>query len=297
MSLVGFGLMGSQIAQVISSSGIRVVAYDVREDLLSRGLDLIRNGKYGFEASVAKSRISREDANRAFWRITTTTSLEKALDHAQFVLEAVVEDLTIKRDIFRKASEIADPASVLATNTSTLSISQIGSELRPKDRSRVAGMHFFNPPQLMKLVEIVRTKKTSEATVAKISAIALYLGKTPIVEMDYPGFVANRIGISVFAEASEILDKGVSNVRDIDLAMRLGYGYPMGPFELGDLVGLDARLQNMQALFQQTKDERFKPPKLLKKLVRESYFGDPKSKPGSKGGYYEYFQMKRPSEE
>ena len=123
-----------------------------------------------------------------------------------------------------------------------------------------------------------------------------HLGKIPIIVLDYPGFVANRIGISVFSEASALLEKGIANVRDIDLSMRLGYGYPFGPFELGDLVGLDARLQNMIALYRETGDEKFRPPKILRRLVAEGYLGDPKLKPESRGGYYEYFGLKRPSE-
>jgi len=297
ISVIGFGLMGAQISQVFALSGFDVSAYDVTEDRLSNGLGLIKSGKYGLEASVAKSRISRETADIAFSRISTTISLEKALDHAQFVLEAAVEELKVKQEIFRKASKLASSGAVLASNTSTLSISRIGERLTPDERSRLAGMHFFNPPQIMKLVEVVRTKKTSTDVISQIQTVVSTMGKTPIVVLDYPGFVANRIGISVFAEASELLEKGIANVRDIDLSMKLGYGYPMGPFELGDLVGLDARLRNMKALYAETRDRRFYPPKILKRLVAEGYLGDPKAKPGSKGGYYEYYGLKRPSQE
>jgi 3-hydroxybutyryl-CoA dehydrogenase len=157
-------------------------------------------------------------------------------------------------------------------------------------------MHFFNPPQIMKLVEVVKTKKTSQAIVSRIEKVSKALGKIPIIISDYPGFVANRIGISVFSEASVLLEKGIANVRDIDLSIRLGYGYPLGPFELGDLVGLDARLRNMIALYRETGDEKFRPPKILRRLVAEGYLGEPKLKPESRGGYYEYFGLKRPSE-
>ncbi len=296
ISVIGFGLMGAQISQVLSFSGFKVTAYDVSENLLSKGIDLIKGGRYGLEVSASKSRISPEEAVSVLSRISTTTSMENALDHAQFVLEATVEDLKVKQKIFREASARANPDAVLATNTSTLSISRIGEGLKPKVRSRLAGMHFFNPPQVMKLVEIVKTKKTSNETVSRIRAVASELGKTSVLVLDYPGFVANRIGISVFAEASDLLERGIANIRDIDLGMRLGYGYPLGPFELGDLVGLDARLRNMKALYAQTKEERFRPPKILRRLVSQGYLGDPKTKPGSKGGYYDYFGLKRPSE-
>ena len=297
ITVIGFGLMGAQISQVLALSGFRVSAYDVNGELLKKGLDLIRLGKYGLEAAVSKSRITREEADKALARISTCASMEKALDHAQFLLEAAVENLKIKQSIFAKAAELADPGVVLASNTSTLSIAQIGGALRPKLQSRLAGMHFFNPPQVMKLVEVVRTRKTANDVIERIQSVSHRIGKTPVLVKDYPGFVANRIGISVFAEASELLELGVANVRDIDLSMKLGYGYPVGPFELGDLVGLDARLRNMKALYIQTKDKRFRPPKILRKLVSAGYLGDPKLKPGSRGGYYEYYGLKRPSED
>lgn len=289
--------MGAQITQVLALSGFRVCAFDVNQQILNNGLDLMRHGKYGLESAVSKSRLTWEAADEAIERIHGTTSIEKALDHAQFVLEAAVEDLKIKQSIFSKAAELAEPDAVFASNTSTLSIARIGDVLRPKSKTRLAGMHFFNPPQMMKLVEVIRTKKTAAEVVTQIQSICGRIGKTPVLVNDYPGFVANRIGISVFAEASELLERGVANVRDIDLSMRLGYGYPMGPFELGDLVGLETRLRNMQALYAQTRDSRFRPPKILRKLVAENYLGDPKVKPGSRGGYYEYYGLKRPSED
>jgi 3-hydroxyacyl-CoA dehydrogenase len=147
----------------------------------------------------------------------------------------------------------------------------------------------------MKLIEIVRTKETNYDVISQLQMLSQSLHKTSILVYDTPGFVANRIGISVFAEASSLLEKGIASVRDIDLAMRLGYGYPMGPFELGDLVGLDSRLRNMQALYAATQDERFKPPKLLELLVKDGYLGDPEIKKGSRGGYYEYYNLKRPN--
>lgn len=297
VTVVGFGLMGAQISQVLSLSGVQVAGYDVSEDVLSRGWDLIKTGKYGLDPSVRRGRISRDEADSAIARISTTTSLENALDHAQFVLEAAVENLKVKQEIFRKAAVFADQDAVIVSNTSTLSIADIGKVLQPADKERVAGMHFFNPPQIMKLIEIVRTRQTNQETISRIQAIAVTLRKTPVLVLDYPGFVANRIGISVFSEASELLERGIANIRDIDLCMRLGYGYSMGPFELGDLVGLDARLRNMKAMYSKTRDEKFRPPRILRRLVAEGFLGDPATKPGSRGGYYEYFNLKRPSED
>jgi len=297
VSIIGFGLMGAQIGQVFALAGYSVLSYDVVLQTLENGLKLIRSGKYGLETSVNKGRISEADAQNALSRISTSDSMEKALNHAHFVLEVAIEDLRVKQRIFKKAAALADKNAILASNTSTLSLSRIDDQLPNKSKERVVGIHFFNPPQLMKLVEVIKTKKTSERVVSTVQRVVRTLGKVPVLVQDSPGFVANRIGISVFAEASSLLEHKISNVRDIDLSMRLGYGYPMGPFELGDLVGLDARLRNMHILYVQTKDPRFRPPKLLRRLVAEGYLGDPKLKQGSKGGYYEYFGLKRPSEE
>jgi 3-hydroxybutyryl-CoA dehydrogenase len=293
VSIIGFGLMGAQIAQVFAQAGYSVRAYDVSEAQLKSGLELIRNGKYGLESSVSKGRITQAEAGKVMSRIVPVSSLEGACKGSDFILEAIIEDLQTKREIFQKASEVASKEAILASNTSTLSISKISDPFPLQIRSRMVGMHFFNPPQVMKLVEIVRTKETQSKVISIVQTIVASLQKTAILVFDIPGFVANRIGISVFAEASSLLERGIASVRDIDLAMRLGYGYPMGPFELGDLVGLDSRLRNMEALYFETNDERFKPPKILEKLVSEGYLGDPKTKKGSKGGYYEYFGLRR----
>ncbi len=289
--------MGAQIAQLFAQSGYAVSAFDVDNERLESGLSLIRKGKYGLENSIAKGRMDSQTAKRILGNIETSTSIEYTVAGADFVLEAAIEDLKTKREIAKIASEQASSDAVIATNTSTLSISKIAAELPPDARKRVIGMHFFNPPAIMKLVEVVISKETDPTISSRVKKMALELDKVPITVMDYPGFVANRIGISVFAEASDLLAKGVASVRDIDVAMRLGYGYPIGPFELGDLVGLDARLRNMEALYEETGDKKFRPPEMLRKLVSEGYLGDPKTKIGSKGGYYEYFGLKKPSEE
>jgi 3-hydroxyacyl-CoA dehydrogenase len=228
-------------------------------------------------------------------RISPAGTIEDAICDAGLVIEAAIEDLGAKRKIFREVTLKSNfnEDAIVASNTSTLSISSICEPFPLEIRRRFLGMHFFNPPQIMKLVEIVRTKETDEKVISRLQALSRSLGKTPIVVLDVPGFVANRIGISVFAEASSLLERGVSSVKDIDTAMRLGYGYPMGPFELADLVGLDSRLRNMQALYGATGDERFKPPSMLELLVKQGYLGDPKTKKGSRGGYYEYYGLER----
>lgn len=295
VAIIGFGLMGAQIAQVFAQAGYSVSCYDLSKEQVSYGLDLVKNGRYGLKRAVENGRLSKEQADQALARITTHNSIEEAASRAEIVLEAAVEELETKRKIMQKASFVT--GGVLASNTSTLSISRIGESLDVKIRKRMAGMHFFNPPQVMKLVEIVRTEETSPDVLEKLEEATRRVGKIGIQVLDIPGFVANRIGMSVFVEASFLLEKRIASVRDIDLAMRLGYGYPMGPFELGDLVGLDTRLDNMEALYAETGDDRFRPPEILKKLVSSGYVGDPKTKKGSKGGYYEYFGLKRPSED
>lgn len=290
IAIVGFGLMGAQIAQVFALSGFTVSCYDLDSEQVRRGLDLILNGRYGLKNSKERGKLE-EEPSIVLSRITPKNSIEEACSGAFMVLEAAIEDLKVKSNIFQKASSVTN--GILASNTSTLSISSIGNSLEPSLKSRVAGMHFFNPPQVMKLVEIVRTRETSESTLNQIVDIARRIGKTSVLVLDIPGFIANRIGLSVFAEASSLLEKQVASARDIDIAMRLGYGYPLGPFELGDLVGLDSRLRNMQALFDETRDEKFRPPEILKKLVGAGFIGDPKTRKGSKGGYYEYFGLAR----
>ncbi len=297
VAIIGFGLMGAQIAQVFAQAGYQVSAYDVSEEQLYSGLELVKTGRYGLQANVAKGRMSQEESNKVISRIILAKRMEDALFDADIVLEAAIEDPKIKREILESANRFSRPDTILATNTSTLSISKLSDHFPPDVRGRILGMHFFNPPQVMKLVEIVRTRETNPDIVSQVQDLALKLKKTPITVLDIPGFVANRIGISVFAEASSLLEKGVASVRDIDLAMRLGYGYPMGPFELGDLVGLDARLRNMEALYKETQDEKFKPPNILRKLVAAGYIGDQKTKKSSKGGYYEYYNLKRANEE
>src|SRR5579875_1717701 len=288
--------MGSQISQVFSQQGYEVLAYDVNKERLENGLSIVRAGRYGLENAIAKGRLDSPKAREILNRIETTTSLDYALAGAEFVVEAAVEDLSTKQGLFSRACALAAKDAVLASNTSTLSIAKISDSLPLEGKRRVVGMHFFNPPQVMKLVEVVRSSESAPEAVERVRSVSKRLGKVPIVVNDQPGFVANRIGLSVFAEASDLLQKGVASIRDIDIAMRLGHGYPLGPFELGDLVGLDSRLLNMEAMYRETGDERFKPPEILRKIVSEGYLGDQKIRKGSKGGYYEYFGLKRPSD-
>ena len=238
--------------------------------------------------------MSKQDAEKALSRIKVTTNMAEACEGAHFVVEAVYEDLDIKREMFKELDKLCPEDVVLATNTSTMSITNIASVTNRPDK--VVGLHFFNPAQIMKLVEIIRGFLTSDDTFELTRQLSAKLGKTPIIVQDSPGFVTSRLSVALYLEASKILEEGVALIRDIDLGMRLGFNHPVGPFELADLVGLDARLRNIEALYTETGDPKWRPPRILKQLVASGYLGNPAVKPGSKGGYYEYFNMRRPSD-
>ncbi|MFQ5710849.1 MAG: 3-hydroxyacyl-CoA dehydrogenase family protein [Candidatus Geothermarchaeales archaeon] len=295
VAVIGFGLMGRQITQLCAQIGFSVVARDVSDEIMRVGLDVIQKGRFGLNRAVERGKITKEDAEKAISRIKTTKSMAEACRDADFVIEAVYEDLGLKKSVFRELDELCGEDVVLATNTSTLSITEIASATnRP---AKVVGMHFLNPAQIMRLVEIVQGLLTSDETTELTRDLVLKLGKTPIIVRDSPGFATSRLGIALYLEASKMLEEGVASIRDIDIGMTLGYRHPMGPFELADLVGLDARLRNLEALYASTGDPKWRPPKILRQLVASGYLGNPKIKPGSKGGYYEYFKLIRPSEE
>jgi 3-hydroxybutyryl-CoA dehydrogenase len=280
-------MMGRQIAQVFAQHGNEVAVTDENPAAVKSGLDEVNQGPYGIESAVAKSKITREEGTRALQRIRPAADLGDACNGAELVIEAVFEYLPLKQEIFAKLESVAPQSALLASNTSTLTVGKIGSRLSKKDR--LLGMHFFNPAQITKLVEIVKTGQTSGRAIQEAAKIIETIGKTPIIAQDEPGFIANRLGLTLYLEASKLLDEGTAKIRDIDLAMKLGYNHPMGPFELADFVGLETRLRNLEALFQATGDEKWIPPKALRDLVNQGYMGDPSRRKGSKGGYHEFF--------
>ncbi len=291
IAVIGFGMMGRQIAQVFAQNGHEVSATDDNPEALKSGLQDIANGSYGIRSAVSKGKISAGEATKVLERIHPTPTLEEACKNADLVIEAVFESLELKQTVFARAESAAPPTALLASNTSTLGIAKIASRVERKERA--LGMHFFNPTQVTKLVEIVRTPDTSSQAVDQASKIVQGIGKTPIIARDEPGFVANRLGLSLYMEASRLLEDGIAEIRDIDASMKLGYNHPMGPFELADFVGLDTRLRNLEALFQSTGDEKWIPPKALRQMVNQGYLGDPSRKKDSKGGYYEFFGLPR----
>src|SRR5919109_393029 len=286
VAVVGFGMMGRQITQVFAQYGHQVSVTDENKDALAIGLREISDGRYGVKSAISRGKLSQEQASKILEAIRTFPTIEEACRNSDLVIEAVFEDVKLKQNVLSRLDSQAPKTALLASNTSTLGISQIS--LPVSNKNRVVGMHFFNPAQVTKLVEIVKGDHTSSDTVQEASRIVEMIGKTPIIARDEPGFVANRLGLTLYMEASRLFEENVATIKDIDLAMKLGYNHPMGPFETADLVGLDTRLRNLEALFQQTGDAKWIPPKTLREMVNEGYLGDPSRKPGSKGGYYVY---------
>jgi 3-hydroxybutyryl-CoA dehydrogenase len=281
VAVVGFGTMGTGIAQVFAQSGFEVVAVDVSEEILRRGVETIVSGPFGLRRLVERGRITEEQMREVLSRIRTTTNLAEAVSSADFVIEAVFEDLEVKRRVFRDVDAHAPKHAILASNTSTLSITALAAATSRPDR--VVGMHFFNPPQVMKLVEIVRGLQTSDETVEVVKGLAERLGKTPVVCRDVPGFIANRVGIIAILEAIRLYDQGVASARDIDTAMKLGYNWPMGPLELADFIGLDVLLSIAEVLYRETGNPAYHPPTVLRRLVAAGYLGRKSGR-----GFYTY---------
>lgn len=281
-------MMGRQIAQVFAQNGNQVNATDENQQALRVGIEEIANGPYGLRAAATKGKVTTEQANKALAAIRTSSTLEEACKDSNLVIEAAFENLQLKQDLFQRIGSVAPPTATIASNTSTLSIDEIAKKTTNKER--VIGMHFFNPAQTTKLVEVIRGTETASETVERALRTVREVGKTPVLARDEPGFIANRLGLTLYIEASKLLEDGVASLHDIDTCMKLGYSHPMGPFELADFVGLDTRLRNLEALQFSTGDSKWIPPKMLREMVQQGYLGDPARKKDSKGGYYQYPQ-------
>jgi 3-hydroxybutyryl-CoA dehydrogenase len=267
ISVVGAGTMGAGIAQVAAVAGWAATLVDVDADRLDAALARLRKG---LDAGVARGKLDAASAADAMARIGTAGSVAAGCAGADVVVEAVPERLELKREVFGAIDAAAPGHALLATNTSSLSVTAIAAATRRP--GRVVGMHFFNPVPAMRLVEIVRSDGTEEAAVELARAVVQRFGKQPIVVRDVPGFASSRLGVLVGLEAARMLEAGVASAADIDTAMRLGYGHPMGPLELGDLVGLDVRLAIAEHLAREL-GPRFEPPALLRRLVAEGKLG------------------------
>ncbi len=290
VGVVGFGLMGTQIAQFLAQNGVEVVAIDVDDERLRRGINEIKNGRFGLMKLVEKGKMAKDEAEAIISRIKTSTSYE-SLKEVELVIEAVFEDIDLKKKVLGKISEVTD--AVVGSNTSSISITKLGSSV--KNPRNFLGIHFFNPAQIQKLVELVKGLLTSDEVIRDVRDFLTKLGKVPIVVKDSPGFATTRLGLLLGKEALLMVQEGIATPQEIDIAMMLGYGHAMGPIETGDLVGLDTRLRIYESMYEMTKDPKWAPPKLLVQLVDAGYLGDPSVKPGSKGGVYEYFGQEKAS--
>ena len=277
VAVLGAGTMGNGIAQVCAMAGMSVAMRDLNDELLGRGIAAI-------EKSLAKlhekGKLSESERAAARARVRTTTDLADAVSDADLVVEAIPEKMQLKLETFAFLGEHAPAHAILATNTSSLSVTEIAGA--SGDPGRVVGLHFFNPVPLMALLEIVRGLSTSDETIARARAFAAQIGKEPIEVKDFPGFATSRLGVILGVEAIRMLEQGVASAEDIDKAMELGYRHPMGPLKLGDLVGLDVRLAILEHLHREI-GEQFRPPALLRQMVRAGKLG---RKTGE--GFYKY---------
>ena len=281
VGVIGAGTMGHGIAQVAATAGYKVMLRDVDLDSLSRGIQAIeRNLAKGMQLG----KLTEADCDSTLQHIRGTTHLEE-IANADLVIEAAPERLELKQEILREVEAHSSKPFIFATNTSSLSITEIAkASERP---AQVVGMHFFNPVHLMRLVEIVVGKATGDDTVEIVREVIQRLRKEPIVVRDVPGFASSRLGVALGLEAMRMFEQGVASAKDIDTAMELGYNHPMGPLKLTDHVGLDIRLHIAEYLYQELGSETFRPPEVLRRMVKEGKLG---KKTGE--GFYDWTQEK-----
>ena len=267
ITILGTGTMGRGIAYLAAVAGYDAVLFDVDQEALDAAKASIDSI---LRKAVEKGKLDAAAASAAGERVQLVPDLEPAVSGADLLIEAVPESYELKTELFGQADLFCGPDTILASNTSSISISKLASNIERRDR--FVGMHFFNPPHLMKLIEVVRGERTSDLTVGQVSEVAVRMGKTPIVVRDSPGFATSRLGVAIGLEAIRMLEEGVASAEDIDRAMELGYNHPMGPLRLTDLVGLDVRLGIAEYL-SSTLGSRFDPPQLLRDLVAQGKLG------------------------
>jgi len=277
--VVGSGTMGNGIAQVSAQAGYETTMVDIKQEFVDRGMNAIKASLAKF---VQKERIKQEDMDNALARLHTSVDLKNAAKDAGYVIEAVFERAEIKLPIFEQLEEVCPKETILASNTSGIPVSLLASATKRPDK--VIGVHFMNPVPMMKGVEIVRTLLTSEETLKVSLDFVKSLGKETVVVKDSPGFVTNRIITLMMNEAAKLLEANLASIEDIDKIERLSHNWPMGPFELADLVGIDVLVDLLEGVYQQTGWERYKPAPILKRMVELGYTGRKAGK-----GFYQLF--------
>jgi len=285
VGVLGCGLMGSGIAQTAAAAGCEVVVREMTQELCDRGFA-------GIEKSLAKfaekGSITPEQQTEIRGRISGTTSLEDLKD-CDIIIEAIVENLEAKRDTYNQLDAVCKPETIFASNTSSLSITEMMTATRPERQARFVGLHFFNPVPLMKLVEVVRTILTDEEVYESAVEFGRKLGKVPVRAGDKSGFIVNRLLVPYLLDSIRALEEGVGSIVDIDNGMKLGCGHPMGPLTLLDFVGLDTTYYIAEIMFDEFREKRFAPPPLLKRMVKAGLYG---RKTGR--GFYDYTDPKKP---
>ena len=279
VGILGCGLMGSGIAQVAATAGLETVVKEVSDDLIAKGFG-------GIEKSLAKfaekGTITSDQQKEIRGRLSGTTSFN-ALADCDIIIEAIIENLDEKRSTYRQLDELCKPETIFASNTSSLSITEMMTATSAERQRRFIGMHFFNPVPLMKLVEVVKTILTDEDVYEQAVEFSRKLGKVPVRAGDKTGFIVNRLLVPYMLDSIRALEEGVGSIVDIDNAMKLGCGYPMGPFTLGDFVGLDTTYYIAEIMFNEFREKRFAPPTLLKRMVLAGLYGRKSGR-----GFYDY---------
>ena len=285
VGVLGAGLMGAGIAQIAASSGYDVTVVEVSEDVLKKGLGGVEKSLAKF---VEKGSLSAEQKDATLGRLHGTTNLE-ALQDADLIIEAIIENLQIKRETYAKLDAICKPETIFASNTSSLSVTEMMTATSAARQQRFIGMHFFNPVPLMKLVEVIRTILTDEQVYEEAVAVAASMGKTVVRAGDKTGFIVNRLLVPFMLDAIRVYEEGLASVVDIDNGLKLGCNHPMGPLTLADFVGLDTTYYIANIMFDEFKEKRFAPPPLLKRMVQAGLHGRKSGR-----GFYDYSDPRNP---
>ena len=266
IGVIGAGTMGSGIAQLAAQNGFEVVIRDVEQELVDEGLERIRD-----DLAEAEERDIVDDADAVFGRVTGTTDIDVVTDEPTYIIEAVPEQMDLKKSVFEELDAETDTDTILGSNTSSMPVTEIASAAETPER--VIGTHFFNPPVKMKLLELVTGHHTDEETIERSEQLADDLGRTSITVDDFPGFATSRLGVLLGMEAARMVEQGVASAEDIDTGMKLGYNFPMGPLELGDYNGWDVRVEIGESLADELGRDVFKPPTIVKQMVRAGDLG------------------------